>query len=94
MFSQKDSYSLKKIACISPLVPNSLDYSKNTPGQAWFALTAAFLTISVLQAVQLPFRTFFFLRPQLALYINLALFLVWLAWLRQWVAREAAGMVS
>ena len=67
---------------------------RRTPGQAWFALTAAFLTISVLQAVQLPFRTFFFLRPQLALYLNLALFLVWLAWLRQWVAREAAGTVS
>jgi len=37
---------------------------RRTPGQAWFALTAAFLTISALQAVQLPFRTFFFLRPQ------------------------------
>ncbi len=64
---------------------------KKHPGPAWFAIAAAFLTIAVLQAVQLPFRTFFFLRPQLALYLNLAMVLVWIAWFRQWVAKTAGA---
>ncbi len=47
----------------------------------------AFLTIVVLQLVQIPLRNYYFVYPNVSLYVNVALFVLWAAWFRMYAVK-------
>jgi hypothetical protein len=59
-------------------------HKKRTLIQYAFALT----TILILQLIQLPFRVYYFIYPTRALVIQVIILLVYLAWLRVYVAEQ------
>jgi hypothetical protein len=47
-----------------------------------------FGVILILQLIQIPFHEQYFIYPQLSLYINAAIFLIWLAWFRIYTIQQ------